>query len=173
MFLQDIGDVFFPFVNGLYHFLTVDATFSRDRCDIFSRLSYKRQIIRFWIVLERTALKPKFNFYLNLWKGIGSPVIEITVKKDSLSVYVIKFFQNFGITDQKFSKCLKNGSDRLRKRRLHRRRCDNHIVKDVLKLLCSNVNKSGKIAKNKSQVLSIFYVTSSSKYVPLPWTIRY
>ena len=121
-------------------------------------------------MLERTALKPKFNFYLNLWKGIGSPVIEIAVKKDSLSVYVI---QNFGITDQKFSKCLKNGSDRLRKRRLHRRRCDNHIVKDVLKLLCSNVNKSGKIAKNKSQVLSIFYVTSSSKYVPLPWTIRY
>ena len=53
-------------------------------------------------MLERTALKPKFNLYLHLWKGPGSAVTEVTVKKDSLSVYVVKFFQNFGITDQKF-----------------------------------------------------------------------
>ena len=150
MILQDIGDVYFPFVNGLHHFLTVNATFSRDRCNIFSGLSYKRHILRFWIVLERTALKPKFNFYLNLWKGLGSPVIEVTVKKDSLSVDVVKFFRNFGITDQNFSKCLKNGSNRLRKGQLHRRHCDNHIVKEVLKSVCSNVNKSGKIPKTIS-----------------------
>ena len=95
-------------------------------------------------------LKPKFNFYLNLWKGLGSPVIGVSVKRDSLSVCVDKFFQSFGITDQNFSKCLKNGSNRLRKGQLHRRHCDNHIVKEVLESLCSNVNKSGKIAKTIS-----------------------
>ena len=32
----------------------------------------------------------------NLRKGPGSPVIDVTVKKDSLSVYVLNFFRNFG-----------------------------------------------------------------------------
>ena len=27
-----------------------------------------------------------------LWKGLGSPVIDVSVKKDSLLVYVLKFF---------------------------------------------------------------------------------
>ena len=51
-----------------------------------------RQIIRFWIVLERTKVKPKLNLRLKLWKGLGSPVIDETVKKDTLLVYVINFF---------------------------------------------------------------------------------
>ena len=38
----------------------------------------------------------KLNFRENLSKGLGSPVIDVTVKKDSLSVYVLKFFQHFG-----------------------------------------------------------------------------
>ena len=90
-------------------------------------------------MLERTALEPKCNFCVNLWEGLGSPVIEVTVKKDTLSLCVLKFFPNFGITDKYVSKLS------LRKGQLHRRHCDNHIVKEVLKSLRSNVNTSGKI----------------------------
>ena len=116
-------------------------------------------MIRFWIVLERTKLKPKLNLREKLWKGLGSPVIDVTVKKDSLLVYVFHFFgilagrcgsvavrerdkdrkdtgsrsrldpmlpfcfffiETLSITGQKFSICIKNGSDRLRKRQLWR-----------------------------------------------------
>ena len=37
-------------------------------------------------------MKPKLNLRLKLWKGLGSPVIDETVKKDTLLVYVINFF---------------------------------------------------------------------------------
>ena len=49
-------------------------------------------MIHFLIVLERTKLKPKLNLRGKLWKGLGSPVIDVTVKKDSLLVYVLIFF---------------------------------------------------------------------------------
>ena len=39
--------------------------------------------MRFRIESERTTLEPK---------GTGSPVIGVTLKKDSLLVYVLKFF---------------------------------------------------------------------------------
>lgn len=41
-----------------------------------------RQIVRFWIRLEITTLKPK--------KALGSLVIDLTVKKDSSQVYLLK-----------------------------------------------------------------------------------
>ena len=34
----------------------------------------------------------EFTFKILLWKGLGSPVIDETVKKDTLLVYVINFF---------------------------------------------------------------------------------
>ena len=49
-------------------------------------------MIRFSIVLERTTLKPKLNLRFKLWKGLGSPVIDVSDKKNSLLVYVLKFF---------------------------------------------------------------------------------
>ena len=54
-----------------------------------------RQILRFLIVIEITKLKPKLNLRLKLWKGLGSPVIDVTVMKDSLLFYVLKFFRYF------------------------------------------------------------------------------
>ena len=98
------------------------------------------------------------NLHEKLWKGLGSPVIDVSIKRDSLPVDVLKFFEilagrcgsvvvrergykrsefkvragrpdpgfrlsfflieTLSITSQKFSKCLKNGSDGLRKRQL-------------------------------------------------------
>ena len=56
-----------------------------------------RQILRFLIVIEITKLKPKLNLRLKLWKGLGSPVIDVTVMKDSLLVYVLNFFGIFDL----------------------------------------------------------------------------
>ena len=43
-------------------------------------------------MLERVTLKPKLNFRSMLRKGLGSPVIDVNVKKDSLLVDILKFF---------------------------------------------------------------------------------
>ena len=37
-------------------------------------------------------MKPKLNFRSMLRKGLGSPVIDVNVKKDSLLVDILKFF---------------------------------------------------------------------------------
>ena len=37
-------------------------------------------------------LKPKLHLHQKLWKRLGSPVINISVKKYSLLVYVFKLF---------------------------------------------------------------------------------
>ena len=37
-------------------------------------------------------MNPNLNPRLKLWKGLGSPVIDVSVKRDSLLVYVLKFF---------------------------------------------------------------------------------
>ena len=37
-------------------------------------------------------MKSKLNLRLKSWKRIGSPVIDVSVKKDSMLVYVLKFF---------------------------------------------------------------------------------
>ena len=34
----------------------------------------------------------EFLIRLKLWKGLGSPVIDVSVKKDSWLVYVVKLF---------------------------------------------------------------------------------
>ena len=44
-------------------------------------------------MLERATLKPKLNFRSMLRKGLGSPVIDVIVKKDSLLVDLLKFFE--------------------------------------------------------------------------------
>ena len=38
----------------------------------------------------------EFSKHQKLWKGQGSPVIDVSGKKDSLLVYVLNFFRNFG-----------------------------------------------------------------------------
>ena len=88
------GAAYFPFVNGRCHFngrchhwqplVMTDVLYSLDEVTI-------KQTIRFWIVLERTTLKPKLNLR-TLWNGLGPPVIDVLVKKDSLLVYVLNFF---------------------------------------------------------------------------------
>ena len=47
------------------------------------------------MVFERTTLKPKLNFVKSYEKGLGHLFkIHVTVKEDSLLVYVLKFFGN-------------------------------------------------------------------------------
>ena len=48
-------------------------------------------------MLERTTLKTKLNLREKLWKGLGSPVNDVTVKKDSLLAYVLNFFGILGV----------------------------------------------------------------------------
>ena len=74
----------FPFRKRLLPLLTVDATignqaFSRDRSS--PELNYKEaNNTKLRIVLERTTLNPKLNLHQKLWKGLGSPVIDVPVK---------------------------------------------------------------------------------------------
>ena len=45
-------------------------------------------------VIEITRLKPELNLRQKLWKGLGSSVSDVSiVKKDSLLVYFLKFFE--------------------------------------------------------------------------------
>ena len=140
-------------------FLTVDATignqsFSHEGCNIFPGLSYNKANNTFLNSLRKNKVEGQLNLREKFWKGLGSHVIDVTVKTDSLLVYVLIFFgisagrcgsvfykgyersefevqvlpwvaiffqfliERLSITGQKFSKCLKNGSDRLRKGQL-------------------------------------------------------
>ena len=63
----------------------IDVIYSLDEATI-------KQTIRFLIGLERTTLKAKLNLRLKLWNGLGPPVIDVSVKKDSLLVYVLNLF---------------------------------------------------------------------------------
>ena len=63
----------------------IDVIYSQDEATI-------KQTIRFLIGLERTTLKAKLNLRLKLWNGLGPPVIDVSVKKDSLLVYVLNLF---------------------------------------------------------------------------------
>ena len=107
--------------------------------------------------LRNNDVEAEVEFTLKLWKGLGAPVIDVAVKKDSLLVCVLKYFgilvsrcgsvvvrerdkdtkdqglidpglrfsffliETLKITGPKFSKCLKNGSDRGRKGQLPQR----------------------------------------------------
>ena len=57
----------------------IDVIYSLDYVTI-------RHILRFVIVAERTTLETKLNLRVKLWKGPGSPVIDVSVKKKSLVV---------------------------------------------------------------------------------------
>ena len=45
--------------------------------------------------LRKNEVEAKVESTLKLWKGVGSPVINAAVKKNSLLVYVLIFFRNF------------------------------------------------------------------------------
>ena len=42
--------------------------------------------------LRKKEVEAQVEFTLKLWKGLGSPVIDVTGKKHSLSVYVLYVF---------------------------------------------------------------------------------
>ena len=60
-------------------------------------------------------MKPKWNLREKLWKGLGPPVIDVTVKKDSLLVYVLNFF---GILAGRCGSVVVRERDRIRKLRV-------------------------------------------------------
>ena len=145
----------FPFRERSLPFLTVNATignqaFSRDRRNNKYGLwiSYNMANNIFLNSSREKEVEAQVEFLtrLKLWKGLGSPVIDVSLKKDSWIVYVAKLFgirrvererlgyetsgfypwlrlssfliETLSITGQKFSKCLENCSDRVRKGQL-------------------------------------------------------
>ena len=45
--------------------------------------------------LRKNDVKAQVEFTLKLWKGLQSPVIDVTVTKDSLLLYVLNFISEF------------------------------------------------------------------------------
>ena len=127
---------------------------------------------------------------------LGSPVVYVSVKKDSLLVYVLKFFgilagrcgsavvrerdrdtkapgwrsgfdpalrfsfflkETLSITGQKCSKCLKNGSDRLRKGQL---RCWAVPEYKVSTLYSGTKVDTGSLSANRFHLLVLWQSTS-------------
>ena len=69
-------------------FLTVDATianqaFIRDRCNIFPGLSYNKEN-NMNNNKNDVEAQVEFLIRLKLWKGLESPVIDVSVKKRQL-----------------------------------------------------------------------------------------
>ena len=85
-----------PFRNQSLPFLTVNASisnqaFSHDRCNIFPGFSYKKANNTFLNrVTERRWSQVELS--LKFMKRARVNAIDVTVKKDSLSVYVLNFF---------------------------------------------------------------------------------
>ena len=73
------------------------ATLNQNKRTRLLYLGDAQIIIRFWIVFERTTLKPKLNLRKKFWKGLGSPVSRISVKKNILLVYVSLEFRRVGV----------------------------------------------------------------------------
>ena len=78
-------------------FLTVDATignraFSHDECNIFPGLSYNLGNSTFLNSVRKNDAEAQVEFTLKVWKGLGSPVNDVTVNKDTLLVYVLYGF---------------------------------------------------------------------------------
>ena len=78
-------------------FLTVDATisnqaFSHDGCKIFPGLSYNKANNTFLNSLRKNEVEVQVEFTLKIMERVGSPDIDVTVKTDSLLVYVFHFF---------------------------------------------------------------------------------
>ena len=87
----------FPLHKRSLPFLTVDATigkqgFSHDGCNIFPGLSYNKANNTFLNSFRKNEVEAQVEFTLKIMVGLGSPVIDVTVKKYSLLVYVLKFF---------------------------------------------------------------------------------
>ena len=92
-------EAYFPYVNGLAIFNgRRHQAFTRDRCNIFPRLSYNKTNNTFLNSLKKNDVEAHVEFTVNekLWKGLWSPVIDVSVKKNSLLVYAINYFWNFG-----------------------------------------------------------------------------
>ena len=47
--------------------------------------------------VRKNDVEAQIEFSLKLGKGLGSPVIDITVKRGSLRSYVVKFFGILGV----------------------------------------------------------------------------
>jgi len=76
-----------------------NQAFSHDECNIFPGLSYNKANNTFLNSLKKNDVEAQVEFTVKekLWKGLGSPVIDVSVKKNSLLVYVL-----FGIFAGRF-----------------------------------------------------------------------
>ena len=66
-----VGDAYFPFVNGRFHFLRVNATlgnpaFSHDGCKIFPGLSYSKANNTFLKSLRKKESEVQVEFALKI-----------------------------------------------------------------------------------------------------------
>ena len=63
---------------------------------IFPGLSYNKTNNTFLNSLRKNEVEAQTEFTWKLMERAGAPVIDVTVKKDSLLVYVLNFCRNFG-----------------------------------------------------------------------------
>ena len=87
----------FPFPKRPLPFLAVDDTisnqaFSHERCNIFPQFSYKKAKNAFSNSVRKNDVGAQVEFSLKFTKGLGSPVIDVILKKGSLLVYLPTFF---------------------------------------------------------------------------------
>ena len=71
------------------------VAFSHDKCNIFSGSSYNKANNTRLNCLRKNDIEAQVEFSKRqkLWNGLGSPVIDVSGKKDSLLVYVLTFFE--------------------------------------------------------------------------------
>ena len=62
---------------------------------MFPGLSYNKANNTFLNSIRKNEVKAQVEFTLKLWKGLGSSVIDVTVTRDSLLLYVLNFISEF------------------------------------------------------------------------------
>ena len=83
MNIQDDAEAYFPFGN---------QAFSQNECNIFPGLSYNKANNTFLNSIRKNKVEAQVKFTLKIMERARAPVIAVTVKKDSLLLYVLNFF---------------------------------------------------------------------------------
>ena len=78
----------FPFRKRSLPFLTVDAiivnqAFSHGRSNICSGLMYNKATNKFLNSLRKSKVEAQVEFTLESGKGLGSPITDVSIMKDS------------------------------------------------------------------------------------------
>ena len=66
-----------------------NQAFNHDRCSTFPRLNYSKANNTFFISLRKNGVESQVEFTLKVMEGLGSSVIDVTVKKHVLKVFRI------------------------------------------------------------------------------------